>query len=106
MIDQIIIIDDHPKHKDHLVIDQTMILDDHQKHKMPTSWLISPALSPDMHDRDLWENFEVSLKVLNNKNDQLCPTLLKSKIFVSTHQRHHCFLRRETDLVVNVVEKF
>ena len=37
------------------------------KYTMPTSWLISPALSPDMHDRDLWENFEVSLKVLNSK---------------------------------------
>ena len=29
MIDRIIVIDDHPKHKDHLVIDQTMIIDDH-----------------------------------------------------------------------------
>ena len=26
------IIDDHPKHKDHLVVDEIMIIDDHQKH--------------------------------------------------------------------------
>ena len=30
--DQIMIIDDHPKHKDHLVFDHIMIIDDHQKH--------------------------------------------------------------------------
>ena len=60
---------------------------------MPTSWLISPALSPDMQDRDLWENFEVSLKVLNSKMI-ICVTCI------------NVIQKRETDLAVNVAEKF
>ena len=40
---------------------------DHPSHSwssVVTSWLIRPALSPAMQERDLWENFDVSLNVL------------------------------------------
>ena len=89
------IIDDHPKHKDHLVIDHTMIIDDDQK---PNAHLM--VYQPSTVARHAGKRLVRELRSLpqspEQQDDHIC----------HTHQCHHCFLQPETDLVVNVAEKF
>ena len=88
------IIDDHPKHKDHLV-DQTMIIDDDQKH---IDYLMVDQ--PSTVARHAGQRLVRELRSLPQSPEQYDGHLCH------TRQRYHCFLQRETDLAVNVAEKF